>query len=207
MRMATERYGELLLEWNRTVNLTGARTAEDVRRHIRDAERLLDLEWRAVTRVIDVGSGGGLPAIPLALRLPQIHFALLEASSRKSAFLQHTAGSLGLGNVTVLTGRAELYGHLPAYRETFDRAISRAAARPPVLLELALPFVRTGGDLIAEVGEIDPTALESASRLLGGGSPRVHPADGGTLLLVAKVGPTPATYPRRPGVPSRRPLS
>jgi 16S rRNA (guanine527-N7)-methyltransferase len=205
--MATERYAELLLEWNRSLNLTGARTAEDVRRHVQDAERLLDLDWSAVTRVIDIGSGGGLPAIPLALALPGIRFALLEASSRKSAFLEHTAGSLSLGNVEVLTGRAEIYGHLPAYREAFDRAISRAAARPPVLLELALPFVRTGGDLIAEVGEIDPTALESSSRLLGGGSPRIQAAHGGNLLVVAKLGPTPATYPRRPGTPNRRPLS
>lgn len=205
--MATERYAELLLEWNRSANLTGARTAEEVRRHIQDAERLLDLDWSAVTRVIDIGSGGGLPAIPLALGLPDIHFALLEASSRKSAFLQHAAGSLGLGNVEVLTGRAELYGHLPAFREAFDRAISRAAARPPVLLELALPFVRTGGDLIAEVAEIDPAALEPPSRLLGGGLPRIQADSGGNLLVVAKVGSTPAAYPRRPGVPNRRPLS
>ncbi len=205
--MAAERFAELLLEWNRTVNLTGARTAEEVRRHVQDAERLLDLDWAGVTRVIDIGSGGGLPAVPLAIQLPDTHFALLEASSRKGAFLQHTAGSLGLRNVEVLIGRAELYGHLPAFRETFDRAISRAAARPPVLLELALPFVKTGGDLIAEVGEIDAATLELPSRLLGGGPPRLQTVRGGKVLVVPKLGSTPATYPRRPGIPNRRPLS
>ncbi len=205
--MAVERYAQLLLEWNRTANLTGARTEEAVRRHIADAERLLDLDWGGITRVIDVGSGGGLPAIPLALRLPDTHFALLEASSQKGAFLQHAAGSLGLRNVEVLIGRAEVYGQQPGFRETFDRAISRAAARPRVLLELALPFVRTGGDLVAEVGEIDPAPLATASRLLGGGPPRLERANGGRFLVVPKVGSTPAAYPRRPGVPNQRPLA
>lgn len=205
--MSTERYEELLLEWNRTVNLTGARTLEEVRRQVADGERLLDLDWAGVTRVIDIGSGGGLPAIPLALRLPGTRFSLLEASSKKGAFLQHAAGSLGLRNVEVLIGRAELYGHLPAFRETYDRAISRAAARPPALLELALPFVRTGGDLIAEVGEIDAATLQTTSLRLGGGAPRLRDSGGGHILVVPKVGPTPPEYPRRPGIPTRRPLS
>jgi 16S rRNA (guanine527-N7)-methyltransferase len=204
-----QRYADLLLEWNRSVNLTGARTAEEVAAQIADARRLQAMVWDGIKGVIDIGSGGGLPAIPLAIGLPTIEFTLLEANQRKCAFLEHVAGSLGLDNVTVAAGRAEDLGHNPTLREGFDRAISRAAARPAVLLELALPFVRTGGDLIAEVGPIDPRSLDEAARILGGGPPRLEhvPPDGGMLLTVAKIGPTPARYPRRPGVPNRRPLA
>ena len=191
-----QRYAELLLEWNRSINLTGARTLEQVEAQVTDANALLALAWDGIRRVIDIGSGGGLPAVPLALALPQVQFTLLEANARKCAFLEHVAGTLELRNVAVLAGRAEELGHQPSVREQFDRAISRAAAPAPVLLELALPFVTTGGDLIAEVSS-------------GGGAPRlVRPVAGGTaLLVVQKLGPTPAEFPRRPGLPNRRPLA
>jgi 16S rRNA (guanine527-N7)-methyltransferase len=203
-----ERYAELLLEWNRNVNLTGARTMEAVRAHIEDAHRLLRISWDDVREAIDIGSGGGLPAIPLALRLPQVQFSLLEANARKCAFLMHVAGRLGMPNVRVLLGRAEELARLPDLRERFDRAISRAVAQPPVLLELALPFVRTGGDLLAEVSELDPESLAGVARTLGGGPPRLH--RGGErdfLLAVDKIASTPLEYPRRTGVPNRRPLA
>src|SRR5207237_292542 len=113
----------------------------------------------------------------LAVEMPHIQFTLLEANARKCAFLQHVAGTLGLANVAVAPGRAEELGHQPALREQFDRAISRAAARPEVLLELALPFVRTGGDLVAQVSPLDPLVLEPAARLLRGGLPAGWAAD------------------------------
>jgi 16S rRNA (guanine527-N7)-methyltransferase len=204
-----ERYAQLLLEWNRSVNLTGARTLEQVEAQIAQAGGLQALSWKGIRRVIDIGSGGGLPAIPLALALPEIEFSLLEANQRKTAFLEHVAGSLPLANVRVLGGRAEELAHDPALRERFDRAISRAAAPPAVLLELALPFVRTGGGLYAEVASIDPDRLQHAARLLGGGLPRLErpSATGSWLLVVEKVAPTPARFPRRTGLPNRRPLS
>jgi 16S rRNA (guanine527-N7)-methyltransferase len=204
-----QRYGELLLEWNRSVNLTGARTAEEAAAQIADARRLQAMAWGGIQRVIDIGSGGGLPAIPLAIGMPGIQFTLLEANQRKCAFLEFVAGTLRLRNVTVAPGRAEDLGHKHGMRESFDRAISRAAARPAVLLELALPFVRTGGDLIAEVGPLDPRSLVKAARVLGGGAPRLElsPPGVGALLTVAKIAPTPRRYPRRAGVPNRRPLA
>ncbi|TME49962.1 MAG: 16S rRNA (guanine(527)-N(7))-methyltransferase RsmG [Chloroflexi bacterium] len=208
MRPEIQRYAELLLEWNRTVNLTGARTLEQVEALIADAGALVAASWTGVASVIDIGSGGGLPAVPLALAMPEVRFTLLEANARKCAFLEHVAGTLGLTNVTVAPGRAEELGHRPELREQFDRAISRAAARPEVLLELALPFVRTGGDLLAQVRPIDPHLLEPAARLLGGGTPRLeHPTDGGALLVVPKLAPTPARFPRRSGLPDRKPLA
>jgi 16S rRNA (guanine527-N7)-methyltransferase len=208
VRPEIQRYAELLLEWNRTVNLTGARTLEQVEALIADAGALVSASWTGVASVIDIGSGGGLPAVPLALAMPKVRFTLLEANARKCAFLEHVAGTLGLTNVTIAAGRAEELGHRPELREQFDRAISRAAARPEVLLELALPFVRTGGDLLAQVRPVDPHLLEPAARLLGGGRPRLeHPAGGGALLVVPKLAPTPARFPRRSGLPGRKPLA
>ncbi len=209
MRPKVQQYAQLLLEWNRSINLTGARTLEQVEALIADAAVLAGASWAGVSRVIDIGSGGGLPAVPLAIGMPQVQFTLLEANARKSAFLEHVAGTLGLTNLVVALGRAEELGHLPALREQFDRAISRAAARPEVLLELALPFVRTGGDLVAQVSPLDPVVLEPVARLLGGGTPRLeHPdASGRALMVVPKLGATPARFPRRTGQPGRKPLA
>jgi 16S rRNA (guanine527-N7)-methyltransferase len=209
VRPEIQRYAEMLLDWNRSVNLTGARTMEEVLAQIAAGDALLAVPWTGIGRVIDIGSGGGLPAVPLALAMPQVHFTLLEANTRKSAFLEQVIATLKLPNVAVAPGRAEELGHRPALREQFDRAISRAAAPPAVLLELALPFVRAGGDLVAQVSPIDPAQLEPAARLLGGGAPRLErPGDGaGTLLVVPKLGPTPPRFPRRTGVPNRKPLA
>ncbi len=203
-----QQYAQLLLEWNASINLTGARTPEQVEALIADAAVLVEASWIGITSVIDIGSGGGLPAIPLAVAMPQVQFTLLEANDRKCAFLEHVAAALNLTNVVVAAGRAEELGHRPTLREQFDRAISRAAARPEVLLELALPFVRTGGDLVAQVSPLDPLELEPAARLLGGGTPRLeHPAGGHALLVVPKLAPTPTRFPRRTGVPGRKPLA
>ncbi|OLE37321.1 MAG: 16S rRNA (guanine(527)-N(7))-methyltransferase RsmG [Actinobacteria bacterium 13_1_20CM_3_68_9] len=208
MRPEIQRYAQVLLEWNRTINLTGAATLQQVEALIADAGALTTASWTGIASVIDIGSGGGLPAVPLALALPQVQFTLLEANARKCAFLEYVAGALGLTNVVVAEGRAEELGHQVQLREQFDRAISRAAARPEVLLELALPFVRTGGELVAQVRPLDPLPLEHAARLLGGGTPRLqHPAGGSALLVVPKVAPTPARFPRRSGLPGRKPLA
>ena len=207
VRPEIQRYAEMLLEWNRSVNLTGARTMDEVLAQVAAGDALLAVRWTGIGRAIDIGSGGGLPAIPLALAMPEVHFTLLEANSRKGAFLEKVAATLNLANVAVAAGRAEELGHRPALREQYDRAISRAAAPPAVLLELALPFVATGGDLLAQVSPVDPQLLEPAARLLGGGSPRLERHGDGPLLVVPKLGPTPAGFPRRTGVPNRKPLA
>ena len=201
------RYAALLLEWNQRLNLTGARTAEDLAPHLRDARGLLDVSWERIARVLDVGSGGGLPAIPLALALPRVSFTLLDANRRKVAFLEHVAGELAMDNVTVLSGRAEELARQPAHREAFDRAISRAAARPAVLLELALPFVSVGGDLLAVVGEVEAGPLGPAARRLGADPPWIERTrDGRPLLRTRKRQATPPDLPRRAGA-MKRPLA
>jgi 16S rRNA (guanine527-N7)-methyltransferase len=158
---------------------------------------------------IDVGSGGGMPGLPLKLARPDLAVTLLEADQRKAAFLVHASAALGLDGVPVLAERAETVAHGP-HRESFDLAVCRALAPMPVLAELCLPFVRVGGRLLAM-----KVSVESAGRALealGGGQPRVVPAPTrarprGVVVDVPKVRPTPPGYPRRPGLPARRPLA
>src|SRR5256885_8258046 len=110
---------------------------EEILAQIAAGHTLLQVPWAGIGRVIDIGSGGGLPAVPLALAMPKVHFTLLEANTRKCAFLEHLTATLKLTNVAVAAGRAEELGHRPAPPGQFDRAISPAAAPPRGLLEPA----------------------------------------------------------------------
>jgi len=165
-----------------------------------------------VDSLVDVGSGGGLPGLPLKIALPQLAVTLVEADGRKAAFLTDACARLGLGHVSVVARRAEDAAHEPALRESFDVAVARALAPMPVLVELCLPFVRVGGRLLAQKTQaVDVSAAGRAIQTLGGAPPRVVAAatrarDAGVIVVVEKVAPTPAAYPRRSGVPSRRPL-
>ena len=163
-------------------------------------------------RVVDVGSGGGLPGVPLKLARPELLMTLIEADQNKAAFLVQACAKLDLSDVEVLARRAEELGHEPRLRESFDLAVARALAPTPVLVELCLPFVRVGGRLLAQkTDKEEAAAAERAIALLGGSLEDIVPAPSsarrsGTVMIVTKVKPTPAIYPRRPGVPARKPL-
>jgi 16S rRNA (guanine527-N7)-methyltransferase len=163
-------------------------------------------------RVVDVGSGGGLPGIPLKIVRPELELTLIEADQAKAAFLVHACATLGLEGVEVVARRAEEAGHDPRLRETFDVAVARALAPMPVLVELCLGLVRVGGRLLAQkTGSEDPDAAGHAIEVMGGALLEVVPARSaarraGTVVVVEKVRPTPTAYPRRPGVPARKPL-
>jgi 16S rRNA (guanine527-N7)-methyltransferase len=164
-------------------------------------------------RVVDVGSGGGLPGLPLKIARPDLELALVESNRRKAAFLVRACAELGLEGVTVVARRAEEAGRDPRLRESFDAAVVRALAATPVLAELCLPLVRVGGRLLAmKVGaEVEAESARAALERLGGRLEEVAQApsaarERGQVLVVAKVAPTPEEYPRRPGVPARRPL-
>jgi 16S rRNA (guanine527-N7)-methyltransferase len=179
-------------------------------RHIADSLTLLpDLrELGERARVVDVGSGGGLPAIPLAIVLPQLAFTLLETTGKKAHFLEQTARMLRLRNVRVVNERAETFGRGPG-RERFDAATSRALSRLPVLLELTLPLLAIGGLDLAIKGEQADVEVEEARRalsLLGGTVEGLRRTATGTVVRVRKTSPTPARYPRAPGEPKRSPL-
>jgi 16S rRNA (guanine527-N7)-methyltransferase len=169
--------------------------------HLRDARK-----------VVDVGSGGGLPGIPLKIVRPNLEITLIEADQDKAAFLVHACAALGLEGIEVVAGRAEEAGHDPRLREAFDLAVARALAPMPILAELCLGLVRVGGRLLAQKtdGE-DQGAGSHAIEVMGGAPAAVHAAPSaarrtGTVVVIDKIRPTPAAYPRRSGVPNRKPL-
>jgi 16S rRNA (guanine527-N7)-methyltransferase len=162
--------------------------------------------------VVDVGSGGGLPGLPLKIARPELALTLVEADQAKAAFLVQACARLGFGDVDVVPGRAEEVGHDARYRERFDLAVARAVAPLPVLVELCLPLVRVGGKLLAQ--KTDREEVERAAHaieLLGGSLESVVAAPSsaraaGTVVVVAKIKATPSAYPRRAGTPNRKPL-
>jgi len=162
--------------------------------------------------LVDVGSGGGLPGLPLKLARPDLEVTLVEADQAKAAFLVQAAAKLRLEGVEVLPGRAEDVGRDPRHRERFDVAVSRAVAPLPTLVELCLPLVRIGGRMFAQkTTREDVAAAAHAIEVLGGKLEPAVPAPSasrrsGTVVVVAKVSPTPDAYPRRAGVPARKPL-
>jgi len=215
-------YFELLTEWNQRVNLTSITTYEDVQvKHFLDsltAVQALPEEARltgAGLRAIDVGAGGGFPGIPLKIILPQLGLVLLEATGKKTAFLEELVRALALPDVAVVNARAEDLARDAAYREQFDVVMARALAEMAALAELTLPFCRIGGIVIAhKKGDI--TAELQASRqaisLMGGrlldvttinleelGPDRV-------LVVLEKIILTPDKYPRRSGMPEKKPI-
>ncbi|CAN5835358.1 MAG: class I SAM-dependent methyltransferase [Actinobacteria bacterium] len=194
--------GELLERWLEgvltTPGLTGLRDLAAARLALlEDALRAQPLIEGTSGAIVDVGSGGGSPGIPLAIALPERSFTLLEAERRKCDFLLGVSAELP--NVDVVWGRAE---EQPI--DTFGVALAKALAKPPVAAELCLPLVRPGGIAIIWVGataEVEPVA-QVALRLAG----ELEPCAEG-LLALRKLGPTPAGFPRRAGMAKKRPLA
>ena len=211
-------YAGLLLEANRRLNLTRVTDPGEVARlHLLDALAALPLlDAAAPSTALDLGSGGGVPGIPLALARPAVRWLLVDSVRKKAEVLGSMVGELGLANVTIVTERAELLGRADDHRERYDLVAARACAALPVLAELALPLLAVGGILVAWKGPLaaGDTELERGSAAigeLGGGPADLRPAGpaalgGHTFVVVRKERPTPPRYPRRPGEPSRRPL-
>jgi 16S rRNA (guanine527-N7)-methyltransferase len=214
-----ERYVALLLDANTRLNLTRVLEPEAVARlHLLDALAALPLlDALAPRAALDLGSGGGVPGIPLAIARPDVQWTLVDSVGKKANVLGGFAESLGLGNVTVLAERAEVLGQSPGHRERYDLVAARACAALPVLVELALPLLRVGGELLAWKGPLDDASEEvqrgrAAVDQLGGGHMRLVPAGievlgDHTFIVLPKDRPTPVRYPRRPGEPNRRPLT
>lgn len=204
-RERMDAFVELLLEANARVNLTAARTPEAVWEHIEDSLTVLPF---VRGELVDVGSGGGFPAIPLAIACG-VRVTLIEAVAKKAAFLRAALGALGVEG-EVVTARVETLAHDAGYRERFETATARALASAPAVLELTLPLLRIGGQAVLQRGKMDEgewRAVAAAAPMLGGGEPREYPLTGERrLLVIEKRAASPARFPRRPGVPERKPL-
>ena len=214
------RYHREIVDWNGRVNLTSVTGWEEVQtRHFVDSLTVITALPKAVLssggRVLDVGSGAGLPGLPLKIAFPDLRMTLMDATAKKTAFLEHVTRVLKLDDVEVCTGRAETLAHDPGHRESYDAVLARAVARLPVLAELCLPFCLPGGIVVAQKGAgIDDEILEAqdAVEAMGGALRDVKEVaarglgEGRVLVVLDKTRPTPEAFPRRPGIPAKRPL-
>ena len=212
-------YYQELTSWNRRMNLTAIVEYEEAQtKHFLDSlttSLVISDNVREYGRVMDIGSGGGFPGVPLKVAFPGIHLALMDSVGKKTTFLTHLVNFLGLTDVEVYTGRAEDLALDPKLRESFDVVVSRGIASMRILMELTLPYCRVGGMVVTlKKGEIASEVVSSlhAMEVLGG---RIRESrgvdieglrDGRVLVVVDKVKHTPAKFPRRPGLPRKHPL-
>jgi len=215
-----EVYYQELIDWNRRINLTSITDYEEVQvKHFLDSLTVTlaikQEDFGKSLSVIDIGTGAGLPGIPLKILLPAIRLVLLEATAKKAKFLEHLINKLGLDDIEIVVGRAEEAAHKPQYREKFDLVLSRAVASLPALVELTLPFCAVGGSFIAQkkgdiAGEVEQSC--KAIAMLGGKLRGVKAIelsefdDKRCLVIIDKVKLTPGEYPRRSGMPAKRPI-
>lgn len=210
-------YERELLEWNQQFNLTAIRDVEGIRaKHFLDSFSCV-LAWKEQTprRLVDVGTGAGFPGLVIKILYPAMKLTLVESVGKKAKFCAHIAQILNLDGVEVLTARAEEVGQRAAHREKYDWAVARAVANLPVLTEYLLPLVRVGGGVLAQKGESGPAEAQSAEKalkLLGGKLRQVIPvelpgvADQRYLVVLEKSAATPPMYPRKDGIPAKKPL-
>jgi 16S rRNA (guanine527-N7)-methyltransferase len=215
---AFEQYSQELIAWNQKVNLTRIIEPEEIAvKHFLDSlsvcQALPDLP--PDFSIIDVGSGAGFPGLPLKIVLPDIQLTLLESTGKKTAFLQHIVDILNLTGITVLTARAEEASQQPTHRERYDVAVARAVSVLPILAEYTLPFVKVGGVVIVQKGQHPAEEVKTAANALGilGGQirqilPVTVPGLNAErhLLIIDKHKATPKQYPRRPGLPAKKPI-
>jgi len=217
-------YLEILQEWNRKINLTATKEAKEIIiKHFLDsltcrnliASRLANGQAFKKQKAIDLGSGAGFPGIPLKIALPSLELTLLDSLKKRTHFLKHLSQNLALKDVEIIEGRAEDCGRGKEFREKFDLVLSRAVAKLNVLVELGLPFLKLGGTFLAQkgpnVGEEAKEALKALD-LLGGRVKEIRKVklpflnQARSLVIIEKERPTPEKYPRRAGIPQKRPL-
>ena len=213
-----QRYHDLLVARSATANLVGDASTEVLqRRHILESIAFGGaLREREILKpdssIVDVGAGAGFPGIVLAIVWPTVQLTLIEATTKKAAFLRDAAAEAGLPEARVLDGRAEDLGRDETLRESFDLVVARAVAPLRVLLELTLPFARVGGRVATPKGSRAETELNEANHALeqlhgrAFSMPLRVPGPAQTLIVVRKEASSPPEYPRRAGQPAKNPL-
>jgi 16S rRNA (guanine527-N7)-methyltransferase len=214
-----QRYFEELTDWNIRINLTAITDYSEVQaKHFLDSLTVSLVIPKDVSEngtLMDVGSGAGFPGLPLKILYPGLRITLVESVGKKAAFLNHMADTLGLEGLEVRAQRAESLAHDPRMRENFDVVVSRAVAEMSVLAELTLPLCKPGGIVVAQKKSGVNDEIKRAERaisLLGGTLERIETVDleeigeQRWLVVLAKTSASPSGYPRRPGLPAKRPL-
>lgn len=214
-----EQFTDLMLDWNEKVNLTAILEPEEiVTKHYLDS--LVPLLYQEkykldFSSILDMGTGGGFPGMPLKILLPEIKVILADSLNKRIAYLNHVIEELGLQNIQAVHGRAEDLGQDPGYRERFSIVFSRAVARLNVLAEYCLPLVQVGGHFVALKGpdlEEELAEGKAAIKALGGKTEGVEVLelplshDPRTLVIVKKLESTAKKYPRRAGLPAKKPI-
>jgi 16S rRNA (guanine527-N7)-methyltransferase len=205
------------VDWNTRFNLTAIRDPQEIHvKHFLDSLTcLLAFRDASIGRLVDIGTGAGLPGIPIKIVYPKMQLTLVESVGKKAEFCRHVVKVLDLPGVEVVQQRAEILGQDPTYREQYDWAVARAVAVLPVLAEYLLPLVRVGGSMLAMKGESGPAEAHSADRalrVLGGHLRQLVPvtlpgvAEERYLVVIDKVAATPSGYPRKVGKPAKHPL-
>jgi len=206
-----------LLAWNEKFNLTAIRDAEGIRtKHFLDSFSCV-LAWKEnpPRRLIDIGTGAGFPGIPIKILYPSMRLTLVESVGKKSNFCRQMVETLKLETTEVVNARAEDVGQMAAHREGYDWAVARSVATMPVLVEYLLPLVQVGGAMLAQKGQsglAETHKAEQALNILGGRTRQLLPVslpgitDERYLVVVDKVAATPPQYPRKPGIPAKKPL-
>jgi 16S rRNA (guanine527-N7)-methyltransferase len=206
------RFLGLLLEANQRFNLTRITDPVDAwHRHVYDSLTLLPIIASVgARRLIDIGSGGGLPGLVLAIVMPDVHITLVESTGKKARFLRDATTTLGLDNVEILDDRAEAIGRdRQTHRERYDVVTARAVGKLPVLIELTVPLARIGGLVLAIKGRSageEVVAAREALHALHSHVIETRRTPTGTIVIIEKQRRSPKAYPRQPGEPNRAPI-
>lgn len=213
-------YLDLLIEWNKKINLTSLKTSREIIiKHFLDSFtciKAVELYFNIEKiNIVDVGTGAGFPGIPFKIICPSVELSLIEATKKKIIFLEKLIKGMSLKDVQILEGRVEKFGKDQEHREKYNIAISRAVAPLNILSEYCLPLVKTSGLFLAQKGRSYLGEIESGSKaiqLLGGEITKIEKVKIPFLnqeryvLVIKKVKDTPLKYPRREGIPQKRPL-
>lgn len=205
-------YRDLLIEANLELNLTSITTRRSVdSRLIAESLAIVPLISGGARRILDLGTGGGIPGLPLAIAMPGAEVHLLDSTAKKLAALERIAAQLGITNVRFIHGRAEDVAHEPQHRGCYTQVVARAVARLPALVEYTLPFLEPGGVAIFPKGrQVQDELREARTAIstLGGRLIDVFesPVNDARFVRIEQLHPSPAEYPRKPGIPTRQPI-
>ncbi|MBU9710618.1 16S rRNA (guanine(527)-N(7))-methyltransferase RsmG [Evansella tamaricis] len=212
-----QQYFFMLVDWNQRMNLTAITEKKEVYlKHFYDSISVSFYhDFTSPMRIVDVGAGAGFPSLPLKICFPDLNVTIVDSLNKRITFLNALAENLKLKNVAFYHDRAETFGQNKNHREIYDLVLARAVARLPVLLELCIPLVRTGGEFIAMKGSGGSEEIVDSKKAISllGGSLKFHhtfqlPEEESerSIIIINKVKPSPKKYPRKPGVPNKQPL-